>query len=419
MKAFFRILSTACIAISTSVADAQPLPDAEHFSCIAKATWRTYGFTPDMSVITSRPVLFLAEEDHGHGESLEIQCGIMRSIIDTARKITISDEISSLDCNEIMRVLLSGHPDAIEKSKEFSRSMRFQYWQTNGFWEYLASKIQDGTVILMGHDIAAPSGNIAIEMFHKANKLPEVQLFAKQHKQLYDGAKWFFEYMNGIGTGTHMTEDAYQELSEYLKVVIDATKNDSVEQKQWLLLKPLFDWLYRGAKILARNKYVNQPENQLQNSLFHAYRDSMMAELFVENVKKSTGMVIGLSATYHAATNTSLIEGLEKCCKDPRVKTMLENVESRLRESIYSIAFLTASGEYGATFQRPRRIRKPAKSTLERKLGEMSCDQMFIDLSSAPFKGASFSTHVYDHAHKSVWSENFSGFYFIKVMTPH
>lgn len=376
------------------------------------------------NILTNNNVLILSESDHGDGASIDAQCKIIKNLIDSALIKSIFIEASWINVEKISELLKKGGEDSVNATLKYMRSTQLMYWVSNGFWSYLTNKIIDGKVKLYGFDISGISGLIVKDFFLEALELNEVKEFKKRDSISFNSAVSAFEYFDGWGLQSNCNEKYYLSLTSLLNIIIERYTKDGEEEllKKWNGVKDFFYWLYKRTLVLKGNKISNVPKDQIQNSLFHYVRDSIMAKIFIEKyLSLNSPKSVVLMSNYHSLRNTYNIKKIEDCCKSKTVNTMGEIIDKSLKGSYYSICFVAASGnrfvKYKSNNIFSTKIQKPHKLSLEYCLNQSNYKFAFLDLQSSAFQNLSFyMAPVFGKYLEANWAKVYSGIFFIKNM---
>ena len=369
-------------------------------------------------------ILILAESDHGHGSSMDAQCMILRALIDSGKISTLYVESSWINCDRIMSVLRQKGEAGILESIKYMRTYELKYWVANGFWHYLAKKIIDGRLALSGFDIDGISPIIVHDLFNEVVEFPEVKKYSAIHEKEFGDAKWYFDHFEGWNLSSVFYRESFTKVQSLINVItkVYEVRGDLHRVSQWKLVLDFFYWLYRRSLVLANNTYSNQINSDKQLSAFHAVRDSLMAQVFLQNYNKNTRKVACSMSSYHAIRNTSVIDGLDKCCKDDSIHTMGEIIGRTLGGRMYSVCFISYSGQYGVidyVDKRTKKIKKPLLNSIENKLRKFGYPFCFVNLRDQNISDSVFFMNaIFDRYLRSKWSENFSGVFFINKMEP-
>ncbi len=393
---------------------------------IRKIDWKNFDYESIKiidSLVNRKSILILSEEDHGHGMSMDAKCMILKGLIDSSKINVLYLESSWINCDRIMDILKSKGVEGIEETVKFMRTYDLLYFVKIGFWEYLANKIISGDITLKGFDIAGISPIIGKELFEEAIKLETVKEYVARKGDKFKGVKWDFDFFNW-NTASYYRKEAFVDMSDFIREVVKeySVKMNYYRVRQWQSISNMFYWMSVRSDAFIGNKYGNQAKNEKQNSLFHSIRDSLMAAIFLEQYKNDTSKKIVCSmSTYHAIRNSSIIEGVENCCKENVVNIIGELINKKLPGKIYNICFITASGKYGIDDLGTgigTKIKKPIKGSLEFALNKLNLPYCFIDLNSFKSNTSFYMKAVFNRYLKSDWKNNFSGVFFIKEMKP-
>jgi len=375
-------------------------------------------------VLTNHDILILAESDHGHGSSYDAQCAIIRRLVETKKVKALYIESSWLNCQKIVTLLKEKGEAGIKETEKYMLSYDLKYWVTNGFWHFIANEIIKGDLNLYGFDVSGVSPLIVTELFVEAQQLDPVKKIINYEAERFKDIRWYFEDFSGFGPQSKLYYNHYVVVEQFINLVIEAyghTKDEN-RVKQWKALLNYFYWFYKRTEYLKQNKLSFHTLNDKQVSEFHKVRDSLMAASFFSTYlfSKEDKVVCTMSA-YHALRNSYLINEVENCCKEKDLKTMAELLQERYGDKIFSICFITGSGEYGIQYEnyKWKKLRRPEKESLEYYLAGLKHPYIFLDFKNTSLKGNTFQMRgVFNRFLRSNWSENYSGVFFIKEMKP-
>src|SRR5215475_8966131 len=88
------------------------------------------------SILRRRDILIVSEPDHGFGSAYDVQCMLMKTLIDSCKIKSVYIESSWINCERIMGTLQGNSKNAIEEAKKYIYSYDLKYWTNNGFWDY-------------------------------------------------------------------------------------------------------------------------------------------------------------------------------------------------------------------------------------------------------------------------------------------
>lgn len=394
---------------------------------ITTIDWKEYK-NAEIQSIKSLPdkwdILILSELDHGHGSSLDAQSMILKELIDSSKIDVLYLESSWINCDRIVSTLHEAGVAGIQESVKYMTTYELRYWVKTGFWEYLARKIIEKKITLKGFDIAGVSPIIIDELFSESLQLPFSKKFAAGNELEFNKVKFDFEFFEGWKTSSYFTREGYITLQKYISGIIQDYRNQKnfYRIQQWESILNLFYWMFKRFEALAGNKIANQIKDEKQNSRFHAVRDSLMADFFLKKYRlDSNRKVVCSMASYHSLRGSYFIDGISECCKTDDVKTMGEIIHKALPNKIYSICFITGSGEYGIDdlgTGKGKSIKNPKKGSLEFFLNKQNIDYCFIDLRDGIKRNPFCMNAVFNRYLKSEWHNNFSSVFFIKKMKP-
>jgi erythromycin esterase-like protein len=120
---------------------------------------------PIKELFSRYDLVLLSESTHYDGATLDAQNMIIKELIDSAVINTLYIETSSLNAENIMHILRSGAKDAKLKAKNYCASGDLINWVENDFWDYLAGKIMDRKIDLVGLDIETNSSLLVQELY--------------------------------------------------------------------------------------------------------------------------------------------------------------------------------------------------------------------------------------------------------------
>jgi erythromycin esterase-like protein len=372
-------------------------------------------------VLQNNDVLILAESAHGHGRSLDAQAVILKELLDSSAISSIYLEANWMTCDKINSTLRKKGVTARSEVEQFINSYELLYWKKTGFWDYLAGKIAAGKVELKGFDITNPSPDIVNQLYKEALTLKTIVSIdpdaIKQAKSVFGNG------FAGWQEGSLFYDTYYQKLKRFIDKVSSEYERigDFYRAKQWASILDFFYWMVKRSYPLRNNKAVNQIEDNLQLTSFHAIRDSLMAVKFLEQMTEETGKVACSMSAYHALRNSNLIPGFGDCCKKAAIKTMGETIAATSAFKLFSVCFIAAEGHYGVlsnASHQPFALPKPKPGSLEYLLSKQNETFSYYEMNER-WAQTSFEMNVlFNEYRKSTWANNYSGIFFINSMTP-
>ena len=111
--------------------------------------WENYNYKeikPIAQILKKKDVLILSEGGHADGASYDLQCKIIKALVDSGIVNTLYTESSWLNTEKISEVLKKYGKDSIEEATKYINSQELYYWKQNKFWNYLANQIINGKI---------------------------------------------------------------------------------------------------------------------------------------------------------------------------------------------------------------------------------------------------------------------------------
>lgn len=375
---------------------------------------------PFENILNRNDVLILSEGGHADGATYDAQCMIVKGLIEQGKISTVYTESSWLNIEKINSILKKYGKDSINSAEKYISSIELFYWTRNGFWNYLAEKIINNKVNLIGIDIETTSSLITVELLNEA--MLKDNIFSKnEYKEviadLSNPLQWTFD--------VNYSEAFYKKSRLFIQFIMQhySSENNLYKVKQW---QRILDYQYfRYYRNFDNNGFrVLHPfDNGPRETYFNSIRDSVMCDILLENyTNKNSGKAVLLIASYHAMQNSELIEKLDQCLKYNYVKTFGEILNRRNILKFYNICFVTSSGKRGTKQDSKKyfyKVKKPKKGSFEDYFSKQKYSYFFTDLESFSAKKTKFFMNPFNKKYLYAdWAKIFSGIFFIKEMYP-
>lgn len=392
---------------------------------IGSSQWTNYEYNeliPFSKLLEQNDLLILSEGDHTDGASYDMQCMIMKALIDSGKINTIYNESSWINIDKIKRILKQYGKDSISACEKYINSIGLLYWTKNKFWNYLADQIIAGKVDLIGIDIATTSEKIVQSLYENAKSSLIVKSISlgksctiqNVDEDFLNFRYWFYD--------TGYSEELFSCSMSFIDLAIGLyqKENDLVSVKQWMNIKQYLHWRYyrnfdkKGKRIL---KPFDKP---VKTSYFHSIRDSIMAINFLENFnEKKHNKSILLIAAYHSMLNGNDLG--KKIAKDSSIRNFGEYLADR-KINFYSICFTASKGSYGVKGQDKETsypVKECKKGSFESYFADKPYPFLFVDFNKGQSKFSKFYMNPLNASYeKASWTEIFNGVIFIKEMYP-
>lgn len=375
---------------------------------------------PFEDILRKNDILILSEGGHVDGAAYDAQCMIIKGLIDRGKINTVYTESSWLNIEKINSVLKKYGQDSIQAVEKYMSSVELIYWTHNGFWEYLANKIIDKKVNLVGIDIETTSPLVLKELLNKATKKDSTLKSNDYKKVISDLANpihWIFD--------VNYSSTLYEESKLFIKKIMHrySTDLDYYEMKQW---QRILDYLhFRYYRNFDNNggRVLNPFDNGPKEMFFHSIRDSIMCNILLESFTNyEAGKSVLLIASYHAMHNSSTIENLDQYLKYNYVKTFGDRLHQKSNLKIYNVCFVTSSGNRGITQYSKKhytKVKKPVKGSFENYFGRRENSFFFTDIQQISILGGKYFMNPFNKKYLYAnWGKVFSGVFFIKKMYP-
>lgn len=372
---------------------------------------------PFEKILDTYNLLTLAEPYHNEGASYDAQCMIVKGLIDKGAIKVVYTESSWLNIEKINAVLKKYGRDSIVGVKKYMNSVALFYWTQNGFWEYLANQIINNKVRLVGIDIGVPN-NIMHELLNE---------FASQDSSFFYQRKYndvrvdLGQILNSV-YDVNYSEVLYNESTIFVNKAIDFYKSENALYKvnQWQMIASYLYWRYYRNFDLDGNRLLAPFDDGKRETFFHAIRDSIMCDIFVDNWQPAHSKAVLLISAYHAMRNSSYIENLDDSVKFNYVNTFGERLDRKKILKIYNLCFISSFGYRGLITpieKSSTKVTHPKKNSIEQYLAKKTYPYLFVDFNG--FCENSFYMNAFNKGYlKAKWGKVFSGVFFIKKMYP-
>lgn len=380
--------------------------------------WENYNYKeikPIAQILKKKDVLILSEGGHADGASYDLQCKIIKALVDSGIVNTLYTESSWLNTEKISEVLKKYGKDSIEEATKYINSQELYYWKQNKFWNYLANQIINGKIQLIGIDISTTSEIVMKELFDEAeNIISKNQVSFK----ISTGLKEDFLHSNGWDFDIGYSKILFNQATTFIDTVIAAYQNSNQPYKirQWNSIKDYLNWRYYRNFDKKGEPLKKKPNDPVKLSYFHNLRDSVMANLFCDNFNSSNrNKSILLIAATHSMINNNLIPN--NSFRDTSLKNFAQHLVDK-GINFYSVCFTSATGKRGSvqfTKESSSPVKSPKKSSFEEYFQKTPYSVLFIDFSI--YNGNAFYMNPLNVQYKKAnWHKIFGGTFFIKEM---
>lgn len=396
---------------------------------IVKCSWNNFN-TNEVDVLNvflqNKKILVLSEIYHGDGTSYEAQCMILKRLIDSSAIDAIYTESSWLVIEKISSILKTEGKRGIPKTAAYMRSLELKYWLSNGFWDYLANKIIEDKISLIGFDVGA-SELIIDEMLNEIQSFKGIQEYKREHP--YDYKLLMFEYKNfdGWGPSSFYTEKSFLRQQAFITQIKREYSNSNckVEVKKWQAILDYFYWMYkRSSTVKKKQGLLNENNLEYQRRSFNSIRDSLMASHFLSIYKsrKSNEKSVCLVSSFHGIKKTNLRIDYQMPGEN-ELKCMGEILDQQIGEDIYNMCFIRGGGKTGINYFSKGNIEiigNPPINSLEFFLkSNTTAPYSIVDFEKTILSDSSFIMNATGRGYENFhWAKCFSGVFFIKNMLP-
>jgi erythromycin esterase-like protein len=380
---------------------------------------------PIKNLFRNNNIVILTENTHYDGAIRDAECMILKELIDAGTINTLYLERSWLDIDKINSILKEKGKDSIEETYQYCRSQLFMYWNNNGFWNYLANRIAEGKIEMIGFDIGGAKASIVQEFYKDALELPAIKaIYGNKNDdiaQLNNDSELFgFKYDFVFPKHNYLVQ------TNFIQAVIKEYSNRSITKKvtEWKMMQWYYDWVYRRQSAIKQTKQLDDLDKFIkEKTAYHSFRDSMMAEIFLEHYQSNKGVkAVAIMSAYHALNNFRSYPEIEKCCVDTSTHVMKEMLHRTIPDSIYSICFVAGSGEWGLQVDNKKNIYgkiKPDKKSIEYYFKKnTNYNWFYTDLKSANISASFPSAIIFNKTVCANWANIYQGLFFVREMYP-
>jgi erythromycin esterase-like protein len=378
---------------------------------------------PIKNLFVKNNLVILAENTHFEGAVRDAQCVILKELIERETINTIYLEQVWMNINKINSILKEKGKAGIEETYQYLTPLLF-YWHQKDFWNYLANKIIEGKVELVGFDISGIKSELVIKMFEDALELPAIQ---KSFPMYNDEWRLLWENYWNLDLNYHFAfpEYNYRVQKKFTQAVQKeyALKNEHATARQWKMVEFYYDWVYRRQFAIKRTKKFPDFKKFIrEKTAYYSYRDTIMAEILLSHYQGRRGVkAIAIMSAFHALNNFRHNREIEKCCVEPTTYVMNEQLHKSMPDSIYSICFVAASGAWGDIINDTAMViqLKPAKYSIETYFkNSTSYKYFFTDLQSANITAAFPSAIIFGNTYTADWAQIYQGLIFVREQYP-
>lgn len=380
---------------------------------------------PIKKLFDNHNVVILSENTHYDGAIRDAQCMIIKELIEAGKINTLYLESSFLNIQELNKILRTEGMAGIEKTYPYCNSLELMYWTNCGFWRYLAQKIVDNKIELVGFDISNTSSLLIRKLYEDAQEIKNSKdSFNFDHIQMKELKD---DYQNlEYNYALRFPEQKYNLHKSFCRTVISNYQylNDTSKVRDWQIMESYFDWVYKRQFVLRESKQLSDLDKYIkEKTSYHAYRDSLMSRLFLQDYKNRNGVkAVAIMSAYHALNNFRSYAEIEKCCVAPNTSPLNEIVSKEVIDSIYSIAFVSLTGSYGQEINGKKIILgkiKPSKKSIEYYLGKTYRQPfLYLDFTSSSINSDFPAAIIFSKTISANWSKIYSGLFFVREMYP-
>jgi erythromycin esterase-like protein len=430
MIKLIRFYSTIALLSLSTILKAQPKAIFDKLALfpIKNVNWRldnSQNIDPIKSLFKKYNVIVLAESQHMDGTTIDAQCMFIKELIDAGIINTLYLESSTLNAQIIMKILREEGVNGISKAKKYAESGDYLFWIESGFWEYLANKIIEKKIDLVGVDIETTSPALVKDMIDETRYLPSVdKLFKKDSIAFYKIRNIFWFFIDFQQKLIYPLDKFKIDTSFIANVITDYNAvNNTLKVRQWRIMAKYLYWIYQRQFKVKEKVFNDIFKNPLGVTKFYSIRDSIMAEIFLEDYtkRKNVKAILSMSA-YHSMKNMESSKILWQDFVGEKTHIMNDILNKTLPNQIYNVCFVAASGEWGSRFADGEsevvKIKAPKKS-LEKYFENKENDLFFTDLQGSAINEEEFCMQVvYKKPIVAKWAKIFSGLFFIRKMYP-
>ena len=373
-------------------------------------------------ILGNKKIVILAEAMHGDGTSQWIIAKMMKFLIDSLNFKVVALENGNLDVNYFQSRLL--HSENVRQANIYLSSYFLNRKPGFDMLPFFQTRIKEKKINFFGMDFQVRVDS-AIDSL-----LNETCTFFSCNENLFD--KSFTSLVRELPNfdyRAYLDDSNTEMLIPKIDIIIDSLSNakqGTVKQRakmirQWMNMKYFINWLNR------RFDFTNDEKDPKVITTYYAARDSVMAENLVwmiSNLYPNEKIIVSVSA-YHASRSGEKVDGFTECCKTRHVKTFGELLsQTKLKDDIYSIAFISSKGHTGVTIDDVTKLPLQKKNSLEYFFSNCKFSSAFFDLKSNKRKYGWLNEKFYmgpffERYLKGNWPEVFDGIVYINKMKPN
>ena len=373
-------------------------------------------------ILCDKKIVILAEAMHGDGTSQWIIAKMMKFLIDSLNFKVVALENGNLDVNYFQSRLL--HSENIKQANIYLSSYFLNRKPGFDLLPFFQTRIKEKKINFFGMDFQVRVDS-AIDSL-----LGETCTFFSCNENLIDKPfNSLVRELPNFDYKAYLDDSSTEMLIKKIDIIIDSLSNakqTSFKQtgkivRQWVNMKYFIKWLNR------RFNFTNDAKDPKVITTYYAARDSAMAENLVwmiSNLYPNEKIIVNVSA-YHASRSGEKVDGFTECCKTQHVKTFGELLsQTKLKDDIYSIAFISSKGHTGVTVDDISKLPSRKKNSLEYFFSKCKFNSAFFDFKSNKRKYEWLNEKFYmapffERYLKGNWAEVFDGIVYIKEMKPN
>lgn len=347
----------------------------------------------------------------------------MKELINSGDINTIYTESSCLNTDKITEILKKEGTKGIYDAQYYFGSGELSYWASNGFWDFLANKIIEGKVELVGIDIETTSDTLMKEMIAHAIKTKSAMTFFKKYPEASSKMIDDFYAVRQWYKTVEYTDSQYTVQSELIRAIISEYQKPEDEQrkKQWEVILKYLYWRKQRAIAIENAEFSSMLLSTVMISKYYSIRDSLMGTILLDHYfTRSNVKAVLITTSQHSIRKTSNPE-LNKLI-DSNAYFLGDVLKKSLNNKVYNLCFVSSSGTIGSTFQWHNeiyKVKKPVKGSFEFFFRKSKNDFFFADLHNSSLSKKIFKMNVLFQRYSEMqWDNIFDGIFFVKKMYP-
>jgi erythromycin esterase len=373
-------------------------------------------------ILGNKKIVILAEAKHGDGTSQWIIAKMMKFLIDSLNFKVVVLENGNVDVNYFQSRLL--HSENIRQGNIYLSSYFLDRKPGFDLLPFFQTRIKEKKINFFGMDFQVRVDS-AIDSL-----LGETCTFFSCNENLIDNPfTSLLRKLPNFGYKAYLDSSSVEMLITKIDIIIDSLSNAKQTRlkqsenliRQWMNMKYFITWLNR------RFNFTNDTNDPKVTTTYYAARDSAMAENLVwmiSNLYPNEKIIVNVSA-YHASRSGEKVDGFTECCKAQNVKTFGELLaQTKLKDDIYSIAFISSKGHTGVTNKEISKLPSLKKNSLEYFFSKCKFNSAFFDfrLNKRKYEWLNekfFMAPFFGRYLKGNWAEVFDGIVYINEMKPN